>query len=291
MIAACSPADRNFEETLNTLQYANRAKNIQNTSKKNVTNPQHIVKELRMQLEELQAKLLEGAGNTISPSPGLEGADDAMNAEIHALRDEQAQLTQKMDRDRFVGLAKNGILQFKIHYYRKQKTQADAELGGLRSEVEAIRAMVVERSARAVRLETEAELLRERRAEADRVEKITKARLRGILHSFIPMCYYYFLLFLVDLTRHAHEDNAREMANLCRPKPEVRQIPEEAAGRASLLERPGCESTDARITHGTTRRSRAPALRGGCVTQDAQRRTCCATSCKGRRTRRIGSRN
>lgn len=71
MIAACSPADRNFEETLNTLQYANRAKNIQNTSKKNVTNPNHIVKELRMQLEELQAKLLAGAGNTVDPSAGL----------------------------------------------------------------------------------------------------------------------------------------------------------------------------------------------------------------------------
>lgn len=31
MIAAIGPADRNFDETLNTLQYANRAKNIQNS--------------------------------------------------------------------------------------------------------------------------------------------------------------------------------------------------------------------------------------------------------------------
>lgn len=181
MIAACSPADRNFEETLNTLQYANRAKNIQNISKKNVTNPQHIVKELRLQLEELQAKLVAGSGNaSMSPDAGLVRAGDEMNAEIHALQDEQAQLTQKMDRERFVGLAKNGILQFKIHYYRKQKTQADAELGSLRSEVEAIREMVVERTARAARLETEAEIMRERKAEADKMERSIKARLRDM---------------------------------------------------------------------------------------------------------------
>lgn len=115
---------------------------------------------------------------------------DAVNAEIQELQDEKAQLTQKMDRDRFVGLAKNGILQFTINYYRKQKTQADAELGPLRDEVEAIRAMVVEKTARVARLETEAELLRERKAEADRIEKSTKARLRGILYCIIIICYW-----------------------------------------------------------------------------------------------------
>jgi hypothetical protein len=30
MIACCSPAEGNFEETLNSLKYANRAKNIKN---------------------------------------------------------------------------------------------------------------------------------------------------------------------------------------------------------------------------------------------------------------------
>eukprot|EP01137_Pigoraptor_chileana_P006205 Opistho-2@50302 len=34
MLAAISPADINFDETLSTLQYANRAKNIQNTQRK-----------------------------------------------------------------------------------------------------------------------------------------------------------------------------------------------------------------------------------------------------------------
>jgi len=35
MIAAISPADYNFDETLSTLKYANRAKSIENAVKKN----------------------------------------------------------------------------------------------------------------------------------------------------------------------------------------------------------------------------------------------------------------
>ncbi len=132
MIAACSPADRNFEETLNTLQYANRAKNIQNSSRKNVTNPQHLVKELRQQLEELQAKLMAG-NSTTAPSvvDAKLGADTEINAEIQSLEDEKAELAQKFDKERFVGLSKNGILQFRIHYYRKQNTQAGMHINAL----------------------------------------------------------------------------------------------------------------------------------------------------------------
>jgi DNA repair exonuclease SbcCD ATPase subunit len=178
MIAACSPADRNFEETLNTLQYANRAKNIQNSSRKNVMNPQHIVKELRAQLEELQAKLLAGVSPLdLAPS----GNDEALNEEIRTLDAEKAALAQKFDRERFAALAKNGILQFKINYYRKQKNEADAELEPLRSEVESIRAQVEERTARVAQLENEAAGMHARKSEADKLDKNTKTRLRDIL--------------------------------------------------------------------------------------------------------------
>ncbi len=52
--------DRNFEESLNTLLYANRAKNIQNTSKKNETNTAQVVKELRQQIEKLKEEMSKG---------------------------------------------------------------------------------------------------------------------------------------------------------------------------------------------------------------------------------------
>jgi hypothetical protein len=63
MLAAVGPADRNYDETLNTLQYASRAKNIQNTSKKNETNPAKIVKELREEIERLKVALQKGGGD------------------------------------------------------------------------------------------------------------------------------------------------------------------------------------------------------------------------------------
>ncbi|KAH7373068.1 hypothetical protein KP509_17G035400 [Ceratopteris richardii] len=58
MIACISPADSNAEESLNTLKYANKARNIQN---KPIVNRDPMVAEmqrLRQQLESLQAELL-----------------------------------------------------------------------------------------------------------------------------------------------------------------------------------------------------------------------------------------
>ncbi|CAN6449501.1 unnamed protein product [Victoria cruziana] len=58
MIACVSPAETNAEETLNTLKYANRARNIQN---KAIVNRNPVVAEMqrmRAQLEQMQAELL-----------------------------------------------------------------------------------------------------------------------------------------------------------------------------------------------------------------------------------------
>lgn len=61
MIACVSPADSNFEETLNTLKYANRAKNIKNKAVINVSSSNAEIASLRAQVLHLEA-LLNGAG-------------------------------------------------------------------------------------------------------------------------------------------------------------------------------------------------------------------------------------
>ncbi|KAL0323039.1 UNVERIFIED_CONTAM: Kinesin-like protein KIN-4A [Sesamum angustifolium] len=79
MIACISPADINAEETLNTLKYANRARNIQN---KPVINRDPISNEMlkmRQQLEYLQAELCARSGGVSFD-------------EIQALKDRIAQL-------------------------------------------------------------------------------------------------------------------------------------------------------------------------------------------------------
>ncbi|EPS58098.1 hypothetical protein M569_16718, partial [Genlisea aurea] len=62
MIACISPADINAEETLNTLKYANRARNIQNKPVVNRDPMSNEMLKLRQQLEYLQAQLCAQSG-------------------------------------------------------------------------------------------------------------------------------------------------------------------------------------------------------------------------------------
>ncbi|KAJ3700592.1 hypothetical protein LUZ61_004297 [Rhynchospora tenuis] len=57
MIACISPADSNAEETINTLKYANRARNIQNKAVINRDPVSAEIQRLRSQLEQAQAEL------------------------------------------------------------------------------------------------------------------------------------------------------------------------------------------------------------------------------------------
>ncbi|VAI16553.1 unnamed protein product [Triticum turgidum subsp. durum] len=69
MIACISPADINAEETLNTLKYANRARNIQNKPIVNRNPIADEMKRMRQQLEYLQAELVLARGGGV-------GSDD-----------------------------------------------------------------------------------------------------------------------------------------------------------------------------------------------------------------------
>ncbi|XP_076940354.1 kinesin-like protein KIN-4A [Bidens hawaiensis] len=64
MIACVSPADINAEETLNTLKYANRARNIQNKPVVNRDPVSNEMLKMRQQLECLQAELCARGGDS-----------------------------------------------------------------------------------------------------------------------------------------------------------------------------------------------------------------------------------
>lgn len=93
MIACISPADINAEETLNTLKYANRARNIQN---KPVVNRDPISNEMlkmRQQVEYLQAELCARGGGSSSEVQvlkeriaWLEATNDDLCRELHEYR-------------------------------------------------------------------------------------------------------------------------------------------------------------------------------------------------------------
>lgn len=59
MIACISPSDRDFMETLNTLKYANRARNIKNKVTANQDKASKQLAQLRAEIATLQQELME----------------------------------------------------------------------------------------------------------------------------------------------------------------------------------------------------------------------------------------
>ncbi|XP_051946599.1 uncharacterized protein kif16bb isoform X1 [Xyrauchen texanus] len=69
MIATISPADVNYSETLNTLRYASRAKNIINKPTVNEDSNVKIIRELRAEIAHLKALLSAGSQITLFEQP------------------------------------------------------------------------------------------------------------------------------------------------------------------------------------------------------------------------------
>lgn len=57
MVACLSPADNNYDETLSTLRYANRAKNIKNKPKINEDPKDAMLREYQAEIDRLKAML------------------------------------------------------------------------------------------------------------------------------------------------------------------------------------------------------------------------------------------
>ncbi|CAG5927715.1 unnamed protein product [Menidia menidia] len=77
MIACISPSDRDFMETLNTLKYANRARNIKNRVVVNQDRASQQISALRGELARLQVELLEyRTGKRLVGADGVEGVND-----------------------------------------------------------------------------------------------------------------------------------------------------------------------------------------------------------------------
>eukprot|EP00049_Salpingoeca_infusionum_P003562 m.67899 g.67899 ORF g.67899 m.67899 type:complete len:1053 (-) comp12180_c0_seq1:499-3657(-) len=77
MVAALSPADINYEETLSTLRFADRAKQIKNAAVVNESPTDRLIRELKEQVAALTARL--GPGGAIA-APGM--LDDKLQQQL-----------------------------------------------------------------------------------------------------------------------------------------------------------------------------------------------------------------
>jgi len=89
MIAAISPADDNYEETLSTLRYADRAKQIKNKAIVNEDENARVIRELKKEIQALRDALARGgtAGSPAAGDKGMSGMTDKEREEYLALKE------------------------------------------------------------------------------------------------------------------------------------------------------------------------------------------------------------
>jgi hypothetical protein len=103
MICALSPADTNYEETLSTLRYADRAKKIQNKAVVNESPQDKLIRELKEENERLKKQLASqggvvgGAGGTDEEAQlKLREMEEQMRANQLAMEEMQKSWEQKL---------------------------------------------------------------------------------------------------------------------------------------------------------------------------------------------------
>ncbi|KAL4566073.1 hypothetical protein LXL04_030183 [Taraxacum kok-saghyz] len=124
MIACVSPADTNAEETLNTLKYANRARNIQNKAVVNRDPVTAQMQQMKNQIEQLQAELLYVKGDSSTPFEELQ----LLKQKISLLESSNADLQKQLQEN-----------QVNVEHLTKKATDAQFEKDKLLLKLESAR--------------------------------------------------------------------------------------------------------------------------------------------------------
>ncbi|KAM8740803.1 kinesin-like protein KIF21A isoform 2-T2 [Acanthopagrus schlegelii] len=126
MIACISPSDRDFMETLNTLKYANRARNIKNKVVVNQDRASQQISTLRTEIARLQMELMEyKTGKRMVGEDGMEGINDLVH-ENSMLQTENNNLRVRVKAMQETIDAQRTRL---THYLSNQANQALAKAG------------------------------------------------------------------------------------------------------------------------------------------------------------------
>ncbi|XP_042498048.1 kinesin-like protein KIN-4C isoform X2 [Macadamia integrifolia] len=140
MIACVSPADTNAEETLNTLKYANRARNIQNKAIINRDPVAAQMQRMRSQIEQLQSELLYFRGEGGAPFEELQilrhkiSLLEASNVELQReLQERQVTCDHLAQRSIDAQVEKDELI-LKIESARNGKSWDDIDSGDVNKE-------------------------------------------------------------------------------------------------------------------------------------------------------------
>ncbi|GAM19663.1 hypothetical protein SAMD00019534_028380 [Acytostelium subglobosum LB1] len=122
MIAAISPADINYDETLSTLRYADSAKKIKTTATINEDAQSKVIRELQTEVERLKALLSAGGLTAVDQAKLMGvGSDEVMSlnekieqyeklmAEMNKSWEERLQESEKIREERMSSLRDTGV--------------------------------------------------------------------------------------------------------------------------------------------------------------------------------------
>ncbi|XP_005865599.2 PREDICTED: kinesin-like protein KIF3A isoform X2 [Myotis brandtii] len=137
MCANIGPADYNYDETISTLRYANRAKNIKNKARINEDPKDALLRQFQKEIEELKKKLEEGEEISGSDISGSEEDDDeegevGEDGEKRKKRRDQAG-KKKVSPDKMVEMQakideERKALETKLDMEEEERNKARAEL-------------------------------------------------------------------------------------------------------------------------------------------------------------------
>lgn len=124
MIACISPSDNNFEETLSTLRYANRAKNIKNQPRINEDPKDALLREYQEEIERLK-HLMQQPSKILKVNIILLNLDDLQSNHLPTtaeIESEKQKLRAEFEQ------AMNELRQsYEIEQKSKEKLQSDLE--------------------------------------------------------------------------------------------------------------------------------------------------------------------
>jgi len=110
MVANCGPANYNYDETISTLRYANRAKNIKNRAQINEDPKDALLRQLQKEMEDLKRQLTEADGDSADDDGDDDesGDDDGSPGKVPRRRkrsktlnrDKKAEIMAKIESDR-----------------------------------------------------------------------------------------------------------------------------------------------------------------------------------------------
>uniref|UniRef100_A0A8B9VZH0 Kinesin-like protein n=1 Tax=Anas zonorhyncha TaxID=75864 RepID=A0A8B9VZH0_9AVES len=124
MIACLSPADNNYDESLSTLRYANRAKNIKNKPSINEDPKDALLREYQEEIKKLKAILAEQMN--VNNLPGLLPAETA-HLEVKPAHPLKPQLDVEAEKQLIREEYEEKLAQLKASYEAEQESRARLE--------------------------------------------------------------------------------------------------------------------------------------------------------------------